>query len=133
MPTSSKPPGYLQFSIGRILWTMFVCCLLAAAVRALDWPTEVQIPLLTLLLLYGAYAIVRLPSVVGDLRGRSAKWSKIEEQRAELQRFADQRLKEPRVNDLRTAGEHPRTAGTNTSSAQLTDMRSADGPSQQVS
>ena len=93
MPPTSPPSGRFQFSIGRILWAMFVCALVAAAARAMNWPVEVQAPLVLLLMCYALYAIFRLPYVVGDLRGRSARWHRIHQQRAELQQLADERRK----------------------------------------
>ncbi len=74
-----------------MLWAMFVCALTAGAARALDWPAEIQIPLLGILIAYAAYAIFRLPTVLGDLRGGSDRWTRIRERRAELKHWVDER------------------------------------------
>ena len=89
MPPSSPPLNRFQFSIGRILWAMFVCSVLAAIARTLDWPIAVQLPLVVLLMIYALYAIFRLPHLLGDLRGQSARWHRIHQQRAELQQLVD--------------------------------------------
>lgn len=104
MPAPSPVPGPFQFTIGRVLWTMVVCAVLAAWVRWLDGPKEVQIPLLILLLIYAAYAVLRLPYVLGDLRGRSASWNRIHEQRADLQRLVE----EQKRRSSRKAGQESR-------------------------
>lgn len=95
----SASPGRFQFSIGRILWAMFVCALLAWAVRSMDWPIQAQTPLLVLLVVYALYAVFRLPYVLGDLRGRSAKWRRIEERRAELRQMIEERRPLPESRD----------------------------------
>lgn len=96
----SASPGRFQFSIGRILWAMFVCALLAWAVRSMAWsPIQAQTPLLVLLVVYALYAVFRLPYVLGDLRGRSAKWRRIEERRAELRQMIEERRPLPESRD----------------------------------
>jgi hypothetical protein len=111
MPTPPPPLGPFQFTLGRIFWTMFVCAVTAAIVRALDWPTEVEIPLLGLLLAYAAYAVFRLPSVLSDLRGRSAKWQRIHQQRAEMQRLIDERRNLPAASERPAANSRPDQSG----------------------
>jgi hypothetical protein len=91
MPPPSPPPSRFQFSIGHILWATFVCAVLAAIARAMKWPFGIQVPLLLLMMVYALYAIFRLPYVLGDLRGRSAAWHRIQQQRAELQQFTNDR------------------------------------------
>ncbi len=110
MPKSSPPPGPFQFSIGRILWTMLVCAVLAGIVRALGWPNQVQIPLLVLLLVYAVYAILRLPYVLGDLRGRSASWSRIHAKRAGLQQLVEQQKENAARPAEKGMGVDPATA-----------------------
>lgn len=78
---------------------MFVCALLAWAVRSMDWPIQAQTPLLVLLVVYALYAVFRLPYVLGDLRGRSAKWRRIEERRAELRQMIEERRPLPESRD----------------------------------
>jgi membrane protein implicated in regulation of membrane protease activity len=94
MPEPSPPPRRFQVSIGWFLWTMFVCAVVAAVARLMNWRTEIQLPLFCLLIVYAVYAVFRLPQVLADLRGRSPKWQQIQKRRLELEQYAERRRSE---------------------------------------
>jgi hypothetical protein len=78
-----------QFSLAWIVWAMFVCSLLAAALRQVTSSPMVFLPLAAIPVIWALYAIFRLPRIYSHLRQNARSLAELRRRRAELAQWAD--------------------------------------------